>query len=62
VDEHPTIWRSDYDGERLLCEAGAYFINNEWQMARLDDPRGWRYSYQTFRNEQVDLIAGELML
>jgi hypothetical protein len=62
VDEHPTIWRSDIDGERLLCEAGAYFIYNEWQLARAIDPRGWRYTFQMFRNEQIDLISGDIML
>jgi hypothetical protein len=62
VDEHPTIWRSDYDGERLFCEAGAYFIYDEWQLARFTDPRGLRYTFQMFRNDQIDLIAGDLML
>jgi hypothetical protein len=62
VDEHPTIWRSDYDGERLFCESGAYFIYNEWQLARVMDPRGWRYTFQMFRNEQIDTIAGDIML
>jgi hypothetical protein len=62
VDEHPVIWRSDYDGERLFCEAGSYFIYDEWQLARFEDPRGWRLSFQMFRNEQIDLILGDLTL
>jgi hypothetical protein len=62
VDEHPVIWRSDYDGERLFCEAGAYFMYNEWQLARFEDRRGWRLSFQMFRNEQIDLILGALTL
>lgn len=62
VDEHPIIWRSDYDGERLFSEAGSYFIYNEWQIARFTDPRGWRLSFQMFRNDQIDLIMSDICL
>lgn len=62
VDEHPTIWRSDHDGERLFCEAGGYFIYNEWQLEQLQDRRKKKLTFQMFRNEQIDEIAGEWIL
>ena len=40
----------------------ALFYLRRMAVGTAAQPRGWRFSFQMFRNEQVDLIAGELML
>jgi hypothetical protein len=48
-------WRSDRDGTRFIDEMGRMLILQDlWQVARGDDPRGNRLTLETFRDEVVN--------
>jgi len=51
---HKAIWRSNFDGTRFIGELGRLLMFNAWQIARREDPRKNRLTFQMFRDELVD--------
>ena len=50
-ETHKAIWRSNLDGNRFIGEMGRYLLFNAWQIARYNDPRKGRLTFQLFRDE-----------
>jgi len=61
-ERHKAIWRSNYDGTRFIGEFGRYFLFNAWQIARSEDLRKERLTFQMFRDELVDRNLGRYNL
>ena len=53
-ERHKAIWRSNYDGTRIIGEFGRFLLFNSWQIARKEDDRKDRLTFQLFRDELLD--------
>jgi hypothetical protein len=62
VDVHHCPWRSNLDASMFVDVLGRLVLDNHWQLARKEDPRGNALTLQTFRNEVVDSVTGRVNL
>jgi hypothetical protein len=54
-------WRSNRDGTRFMDEMGRMLlIQDLWQVARVEDPRGTDLTLETFRDELVDTATCQI--
>jgi hypothetical protein len=54
-------WRSDRDGTRFMDEMGRMLVIQDlWQVARWEDPRGLKFTLEMFRDEVVNKCTGQI--